>query len=343
VHQPFSVRIAGGVACCLVVVLAACGLDMNGLAQDVTQGEAGVPEGGGDTGATLDAPESGGGTDATSTGETSVDAPADVSVAKDAAGCQSSSDCAGSLFGSQCIDGACGCNSEDDCPASEYAACKDQVCTSSCTGGLQCNHGCCDSTSTCVPGEDTPAACGTDGDACQVCGDDTPTCSGGSCTSDCGSAGDGTCGAGFCCQEGSCTAIADDACAPAGGTCLDCTTSSVAPVCLPNGTCGCSKNNDCQDGDYPVCLSNGTCGCDTSGDCGSPNLCGNNVCQPPLSCGIGNACSNGNCCAGTKCSDGCASCQLGFCVCQKASDCPSGTTCHCPNGGPPCTGFGTCS
>jgi hypothetical protein len=239
------VRIAGGMAWGLVFVLAACGLNMSGLAQDETLDAGGPdgsgPEGGHDTGATLGPPESGG-TDATSSGEASVDAPADVSVEKDAAGCQSNSDCTGSPF------------------------------------------------------------------------DGTPTCSGGSCTSECGAAGNGTCGAGFCCQKGSCTAIADDACAPAGGTCVDCTTSSLAPTCLPTGTCGCSTNNDCQDGDYPVCLSNGTCGCNTSGDCASPNLCGNDFCQPPLSCGIGNPCSNGNCCAGDTCSDGCASCQLGFCV-----------------------------
>lgn len=316
----------------LAAVLAACGLEMDGLgpsgddaglAPDVTQTGPDGATGGDDGGATVDASQDG--HDATSSAEAaaeaSEDAPPDVSTGKDAAGCQSDNDCTGSLFGGVCIAGTCGCYSEGDCPLSEYAACKGQVCTSSCAGGLACNQGCCDSTSTCVAGESTPAACGTDGNACQICGQDTPTCSGGNCTSDCGASGDGTCGAGFCCQQDSCAAIEDDACAQSGGTCVDCTTSSVTPVCL----------------------SNGTCGCNTSSDCDSPDLCGNDKCQAPLSCGIGNTCSNGNCCAGNTCSDSCASCQLGFCVCQKNNDCPKGTTCHCASGNPPCTGFGTCS
>ena len=160
-------------------------------------------------------------------------------------GCMHNPDCASSPMGTACVSGVCGCNDPvRDCPTG-YACSSAHLCTTTCSGGLTCHGGCCDGTN-CLTGNDN-GACGNNGNSCQPCGGQTPTCAVGQCNGRCGSTGDGTCGTGFCCNAGMC---ADDTqsttCGSSGMACTDCTNAPEGKACTSSGTCGCGNNGDCN-------------------------------------------------------------------------------------------------
>ncbi|HEY8040193.1 MAG TPA: hypothetical protein VIF15_10390, partial [Polyangiaceae bacterium] len=219
------------------------------------------------------------------------DAPSDTTVPKDGPPAEA----AGS------------CNGAPDCPPNTACNPVTHTCGASCVGGLKCNMGCCDG-ATCVPG-DSVTACGSNGGACAPCGAGKPTCAGGTCTDACGG-GNGTCGAGFCCNGGHCAGVGDKTCGASGASCVDCTKSPTAPVCLPSGTCGCGQSSDCPS--HMACDPNA-------------HTCGGN-CSPSTQC-------NGGCCAGGTCAPDCSQSDNGH-ACL-----PVVNICGCGNGGD-CAGTG---
>jgi hypothetical protein len=188
-------------------------------------------------------------------------------------GCKVNLDCALSPQGTACVSGACGCmDSVRDCPKG-YACGPMNQCTPSCAGGLECN-GCCDGT-TCQLGA-ANAACGPAKSACQACGGQTPTCNAGACTDACGAGNAGTCGAGFCCNAGTCASSTQPTtCGGAGLACVSCENSSEGHACVA-GACGCNTFNDCPTG--MACVNN-KCG----STCTTQDLCN------------GGCCDNGSC------------------------------------------------
>ena len=211
-------------------------------------------------------------------------------------GCNVNADCIVSLRGTACVAGVCGC--EDpvrDCAAG-YACGADNVCTKSCAGGVQCN-GCCDGTS-CQHG-DANGACGAPKSTCQVCGGMTPTCHQGACSGACGSANDGTCGSGSCCNAGTCAdGTMTSTCGASGQACVNCNASTMGRGCV-GGVCGCNVATDCPL--HTACVNNKcgtTCssvdhcngGCCASGSCVA--MCGTAaICCPNGTCsGTGGVC-----------------------------------------------------
>ncbi len=204
------------------------------------------------------------------------------------------------------LDGSI-CQSSSECPANMACQPESHQCTKNCEGGLPCHGGCCQA-SLCVAGE-SEDACGSSGGACVRCGDGAPSCSGGACVTACvpGLVGaPRVCGSGFCCDaQSKCAAIANSVCAPSGSSCVDCTTTPERPACLPDGTCGCTRAQDCPTGQ--ACMG---------------GLCG-------TSCSVKAPC-NGGCCDFTKCVVGRASGSCGSSG-QTCTPCilanPSGRAC----------------
>lgn len=227
------------------------------------------------------------------------------------------------------------CASETDCPSGQACNTTTGMCSTSCGDFDQtiCNGGCCDGNSgTCVGGAANDN-CGNDGNFCNVCGDNTPTCSAGQCTDACSASA--PCGATFCCNNGTCVDIDGAHCgvATGGGTCMSCSADNNGHACRASGVCGCFGAGDCPSG----------MACDTvnhvcTSSCNSTHPCNGGCCS---------AASNGTCQAGTagnNCgSTGglCANCANastgkvceavtggGKCGCNGNGDCPGTATCN---------------
>jgi hypothetical protein len=234
--------------------------------------------------------------------------------------------CASSSLGHQCIKVACGCVVAADCDPG-HACVLGQCAAKGCGAMTPCHGGCCDSGS-CVAG-DQFGKCGSDGNACVVCGGGTPSCQGGACTAGCvaGKLGDpGVCGQGFCCgANDQCQTLADNACATAGAICRDCTQGAGGAKCLQGGSCGCVTAGDCQKGQ--ACRG-GVCGvtCDANSACNGGCCNGGQCADGTLgtACAIGNVlCAN---CAGNKRGSACVTSNnggnnLGACGCNSQTDC----------------------
>lgn len=200
------------------------------------------------------------------------------------------------------VRGRCRCRKDgqrctDDrncCVERTGRSCIEGTCRPPCAGS--CPDGCCDG-ETCLPG-DTDAACGTDGEICQVCDDGnvctTDTCVGGECVSTPVSGEPAPGCATICCQD----ADGAPACCAAGVT-----------VCQPNGRCGCATNQDCGSGEtcipdtgvcWRTCAGPPTCSAG-GGGCPSPYACketisGDSVCS-------GNSSLSGTCSSDAECTE----------------------------------------
>ena len=224
--------------------------------------------------------------------------------------------------GKLCVAGGCGCNGAGDCPPGNACDPVTHTCSQQCAGNLACNSGCCDGVK-CVPGA-TNGACGTLGAACADCTRlaAAPTCSAGACVGNCGGAGDGSCGVGYCCNAVNvCAPVTNGSCGAAGASCVDCARSAAGPVCL-GGACGCQSAADCPVGQA---CTNGACGagCSMNAACNG-SCCNGGTCAPALSpttCGIG-ACMS---CVASAMGHACVA---GKCGCNAAIDCPGGQACN---------------
>lgn len=189
---------------------------------------------------------------------------------------------------------ACGgddkCRMDSDCSPGRYCVYDTGDCIFDCAVDAQCMLGfVCDSRGRCVVG------CTTD-DACQ---------------------------SGQWCQDGQCTACADDF--HCGADCWNCTRLDTNKVCLAD-TCGCRMQTDCAPGEdcfdsrcqlgcEPACAGR-VCGPD---GCGS--VCGQ--CDPSATCGADGGCH----CEFTACGQAC--CEAGQ-VCEAGACCTpdcSGVSC----------------
>ena len=218
------------------------------------------------------------------------------------AGCSSSSDCANSDNGTNCLSttNSCGCTEDTDCTSSSYG------------------HGCSIITNTCE--------CGFKGDC-----DDGYYCNNGRCAiGQCG--GDGECSTGQYCN------LTTKTCATGCSTSSECVDSDNGTNCLSTtNSCGCTENTDCTNSIYgQACLtSTSTCGCNISNPCLAGYYCNNGACA--IGCGNDNDC-NGQVCVNHGCIDGCDEnnpCPSGlYCnnnICLKTFPdgmyCMSGTQC----------------
>ncbi len=183
--------------------------------------------------------------------------------------------CEGCVSDGECVEGdaddACGGGGEQCTACSEGEVCAD----GECEAPPGCNpdncDGCCDG-DTCVDDANSNAACGSGGNACQMCEGDAQ-CTDGRCVSPCGPE---TC-EGCCNASGVCVSGNDDqVCGAGGSTCV---------MCEPGTTCsggqciGTSCATDC-DGccSGPTCLggdSSSACGLDGMAcvDCGPQRIC----------------------------------------------------------------------
>ena len=193
-------------------------------------------------------------------------------------------------------------------------SCPDAFCNgdeSQCTCKEDCGGcaGCCQE-GECVSGQQD-AACGTGGEACDVCLEDEH-CDKADCVADCG---DGICGfdetcfscevdCGPCCGQGGCQGEYGEDC---------CTCPDDCGSCCGNGECDCGETQ-----------------CNCQSDCGDPcagKECGDDGCGE--SCGIcpqGESCQAGQC--EIVCGDGlCAGDLEDYCNCSE--DCPASTCTGC--------------
>jgi hypothetical protein len=172
--------------------------------------------------------------------------------------------CNGCCQGDTCIevltDSACGKggNACVDCTLSSETC---SIGAGICQGGGSCGPGscggCCQGT-TCLGGS-IDNACGSGGNPCIDCTQNSQTCDTGSGTCQ----GVGTCGPGSCngcCQGSTCIqSLTDSACGSGGNACVDCTQNSQtcdtgSGTCQGGGSCGPGSCNGCCQGN--TCILN---------------------------------------------------------------------------------------
>jgi hypothetical protein len=285
--------------------------------------------------------------------------------------------------GESCDGGTCSCTPNDPCTAGVCGGvqnncgddvdcgecggttpiCRQHLCTA-CSDTNSCPGGCCAADGSCQDGT-SDAACGSDGQACDVCtGQATcqsrhcvcdPSCAGKVCGPDgCGGQCDPGCGANASCS--------DD------GTDCVCTFLSCNSVCCPQAAICHASRGDCCDPDTMAQTCNGQCGavidncgirvdcgpCTCDGSCPACQVCdaqtGECIADPKqqgLTCGDGQTCQeDGSCaCSGGSCGDcrtcegdgscaGCTGCcDGGVCVpnCGDCQTCQGGRCVGCPN------------
>ena len=261
------------------------------------------------------------------------------------------SDCASNQNGHKCIamsgGGQCGCDMfPADCPASS-TACTSNLCVNACSPSMQCQSGCCSSSTsgTCQPGT-AQALCGAAGSVCQSCAGNA---NGSACLAN------GTCG---CTKASDCPA--GHACDTAQGKC---TTACNSNQACNGGCCSSASGGTCQTGTInAACGSSGVCAtCPGNSSCTS-YACNGASCVPTYA-GTSTPCSDGNGCTyGDHC-NGSGGCVGTAYSCPASTDCtshacdgsggcttsyaPAGTSCGrgdlCCTGGPEeCNGSGTC-
>jgi hypothetical protein len=175
-------------------------------------------------------------------------------------------------------DGSCECD-DDSCPAG--ATCQlDGTCSAIC-GGTGCFDG-----DSCEPGN-TPAACGIDGETCDVCSGTAPLCIDGACLA--------------------CSSLTN-AC-PGGQVC--CAPECFVGVCCTNGDCG-SSANECTEHQC-LCGGEAPCSGSTPDCCGNPGDCTNTQTDVD-NCGF----------CGNVCSGGTPICEAGVCVPPCGDVCANG-------------------
>jgi hypothetical protein len=293
-------------------------------------------------------------------------------------------DCTANAKGHACIIAnnmaACGCNAAADCPANTACNTMTHACEATC-GDMNhsiCNGGCCNipkgmMTGTCVAGSQN-GACGTDGKACAACSGGLPTCTAGACAADCGKVGNGTCGAGNCCNTSTNKCVSGDQPTTCGfqGTCVSCAAAANGHACYTgnkNGPwfCGCADQTDCSAADPANGIGGQACDknahtCTTTCNVNNVTICNGGCCAAGgfggsrcgagaalAACGnMGGLCSNCNNCAQGQqgqCLDGACTCCRGTGTnCGQNADCCSGTCtagrCACVALGGACNGNG---
>ncbi len=195
--------------------------------------------------------------------------------------------------GTTCDDGAASANGQ--CAT---GACVDCIDAAGCAGG-----------SVCVASTNACCAPMSQSDACmgRECGTVPDGCGG---TQDCGSCSGGD----PFCDEGS-------------GACVECLTAedcATAPeghACLPDKTCGCNGNAECDETTFGDTCSQmtDTCDCNNAGDCAGNQF--GPVCHTAAdTCG----CNSGADCGASPRGTACVG-SPGQCGCNTAADCLAGT------------------
>lgn len=263
----------------------------------------------------------------------------------------------------RCGSGGRSCN---NCPANGADTCSDKVCGTkppSCNAAT-CPNGCCavrDGAPVCLTGTDD-AACGTRGEACDVCASQGLSCNIASRT--CGGTVCNATNCKGCCVGNQCLqGVNNRSCGQNGAQCTDCRAQGQTcvntgtggrcaggpPVCNA-ATCptGCCRGNVCLPGS-----DNADCG--TAGaacrSCGMGTACDatRRTCAPVAACGpencagccIGDVCvnpGNGDTSCGTM-GQACANCTGKGQVCRSGSCVNSCSAATCPNG---CCQNGVC-